>query len=196
MAYSTRTSIIATVAVAALMLAAYRRRWLSLLGLAPTLFGALGATVLFYLTGQTVSAVAIGCGSILIGVTVDYGIFVLYHTDDAPPTSRRELAQVVASLGPTLSFGALTTMAAFLVMFASPVSGHRQLGAFGAVGVMLAAAFALVLLPVFIPVSTLPNHRCLPLTSAMERLFDWRERHVRSIKLVGIAYTNAEVGLL
>jgi len=39
---TTRTSVIATVAVVVLMLAAYRRRWLALLGLLPTLFGALG----------------------------------------------------------------------------------------------------------------------------------------------------------
>jgi predicted exporter/SAM-dependent methyltransferase len=144
-------SVIATVAVAGLMFAVYRRRWLALLGLAPTLFGALGALVVFYLNGDPVSAVALGCGSILIGVTVDYGIYVLYHIDDAPPPDREQLARAVAQLAPAVAFGALTTMAAFLVMFVSPVSGHRQLGLFGVVGVALAAMFALVILPLFIP---------------------------------------------
>ena len=152
-------SVIATVAVAALMFAAYRRRWLALLGLAPTVFGALGALVAFYLTGDPVSAVALGCGSILIGVTVDYGIYVLYHVDDAPPSNREQLARAVAQLTPAVAFGALTTMAAFLVMFVSPVSGHRQLGLFGVVGVALAAMFALVILPLFIPVGAAVGRR-------------------------------------
>ena len=146
-----RTSVIATVAVLALMLAVFRRRWLALLGLLPTVFGALGAIVVFYLTGEAVSAVALGFGSILIGVTVDYGIYVIYHMDDSPPADREQLARAVAQLIPALVFGALTTMAAFFVMFISPVSGHRQLGWFGAVGVALAAVFAIGLLPLFIP---------------------------------------------
>lgn len=178
---TTRTSVIATVAVAGLMLAAYRRRWLALLGLVPTVFGALGAIVVFYLTGDPVSAVALGCGSILIGVTVDYGIYVLYHTDDAPPANREQLARAVAQLTPTLTFGALTTMAAFLVMFVSPVSGHRQLGLFGAVGVALAALFALVILPLFVPVGAAGAARVLPLTTAMQRLFAWRDRRARVV---------------
>ena len=46
-------------------------------------------------------------------------------------------------------------MAAFFVMFLSPISGHRQLGLFGAVGVGLAALFALFILPLFIPVKAM-----------------------------------------
>jgi predicted exporter/SAM-dependent methyltransferase len=205
---SVRTSVIATVAMAVLMVAAYRRRWLSLLGLVPPLFGALGAILVFYLTGESVSAVALGCGSILIGVTVDYGICVLYRAEDAPGADRAQLARAMSQLAPTVMFGALTTMAAFLVMLVSPVSGQRQLGEFGAVGVALAAVFATVILPVFLPVNDgplTPAHRDhepikikirkeelmerektlgavggyapLPLTSALQRLFRWRERH-------------------
>jgi len=178
---STRTSVIATIAVALLMFAVFRRRWLALLGLAPTVFGLLGALLAFHFTGDVVSAIAIGCGSILIGVTVDYGIYVLYHMDDSPPATRLQLAQAVAQLAPALTFGALTTMAAFFVMFLSPVSGHRQLGLFGVVGVALAALFALVVLPLFIPVGATGSGRKLPLTTVMQRLFDWRDRRARMV---------------
>ena len=175
------TSGIATLAVAGLMFAAYRRRWLALLGLVPTLFGALGAMVVFYLVGDPVSAIALGCGSILVGVTVDYGIYVIYHTDDAPPANREQLARAVAQMTPALTFGALTTMAAFVVMFVSPVPGHRQLGMFGAVGVALAAVFAMVILPLFVPIGAAGAGRVLPLTTAMERLFAWRNRRARVV---------------
>lgn len=178
---TTFTSVIATVAVAALMFAAFRRRWLALLGLVPTAIGALGSVVVFYLTGDPVSAVALGCGSILIGVTVDYGIYVIYHTDDHPPTTREQLARAVAQLTPALTFGALTTMAAFLVMFVSPVSGHRQLGLFGAVGVALAAGFAIVVLPLFVPVGAAGAAPALPLTAALRQLFAWRDRWARVV---------------
>jgi predicted exporter/SAM-dependent methyltransferase len=178
---SMRTSLLATVAVAGLMLGAYRRRWLALLGLAPTVFGALGAVTAFYLAGDPVSAIALGCGSILIGVTVDYGIYVLYHADDSPPPDRQGLARTVAHLTPTISFGALTTMAAFVLMFFSPVSGHRQLGLFGAVSVAVAAVFALLVLPLLIPVGPTGGARALPLTAVMQRVFAWRNRRQRTI---------------
>jgi predicted exporter/SAM-dependent methyltransferase len=178
---STRTSVLATIGVAALMLGAYRRRWLALLGLTPTVFGALGAVTAFYLAGDPVSAIALGCGSILIGVTVDYGIYVLYRADDSPPPDRQSLAEAVARLTPTISFGALTTMAAFVLMFLSPVSGHRQLGLFGAVSVAVAAVFALLILPLLVPVGPAGSARALPLTALMQRVFAWRARRWRTL---------------
>jgi len=191
------TSALATLAIAALIVAACRRRWLALLALVPVLFGALGAITCFFLTGGLVSAIALGCGSMLIGVAVDYGIYVVYQLDDALPATRAELARVVAGLTPAVAFGALTTMAAFVVMFLSPVSGHRQLGLFGALGVGLAALFALFVLPVFIPVKTaVPNLSSsasspapLPLTTLLQRFFDWRAHHSRLVLPALIIFT-------
>jgi predicted exporter len=108
---------------------------------------------------------------------VDYGVYIVYLLDDSPPASREELAGVVAGLVPALSFGALTTMAAFFVMFLSPVSGHRQLGLFGVVGVGMAALFALLILPLFIPVQAIADARPLPLTGLLQRWLDWRTAH-------------------
>jgi uncharacterized protein len=177
---TTVTSVIAALGVAALMFATYRRRWLALLGFLPTAFGALGALLVFCLTGESVSAVALGCGSILIGITVDYGIYVLYHADDAPPVDRRNLAEMVAHLAPSLAFGALTSMAAFLVMMLSPVAGHRQLGLFGLAGVVTAAVCALVLLPLVLPVGQRTHAPPLGLTAFLAALFRWRREHART----------------
>lgn len=174
---TTWTSILATVAITVLIVAVCRRRWLAVLALVPVLFGALGALVFFYFTGGVVSAVALGCGSMLIGVAVDYGIFVVYRLDDEPTPTREELARAVARMVPAVSFGALTTMAAFFVMFLSPVSGHQQLGLFGVVGVGLAALFALLILPVFIPVQPGLTAGPLPLTVLLQKIFAWRARH-------------------
>jgi len=176
-----RTSVVATLAIALLILMACRRRWLALLALVPMLFGALGAMAILYLTGDRVSAVALGCGSMLIGVAVDYGIYILYTLDNSPPSGRDELARVVAASVPALALGALTTMAAFFVMFLSPVSGHRQLGLFGALGIGLAALFAIVILPVLIPANAAAGLRPLPLTALFQKWFDW---HTRSPGLV------------
>jgi predicted exporter/2-polyprenyl-3-methyl-5-hydroxy-6-metoxy-1,4-benzoquinol methylase len=186
---TTRTSVIATIAIAVLILLACRRRWLALMALIPVAFGALGAVTVLVLTGDLVSSVALGCGSMLIGVTVDYGIYIVYQLDDSPPASREELAGIVARLIPALAFGALTTMAAFFVMFLSPISGHRQLGLFGVVGVGLAALFALFILPLFIPVKVAANARPLPLTALLQRVFNWRARNRRFVLPTLVLFT-------
>ena len=184
-----RTSVIATIAIVGLIMAACRRRWLAPLALVPVLFGALGAITVFYLTGGLVSAVALGCGSMLIGVAVDYGIYTVYQLDDSPPATREALARVVAGLAPALAFGALTTMAAFFAMLLSPVSGHRQLGAFGALGVGLAALFALFILPLFLPVTAPAARRPLPLTALLQRIFAWRARHPHLVLPALVVFT-------
>jgi predicted exporter/SAM-dependent methyltransferase len=188
---TTRTSVIATIAIVVLIIIVCRRHWLALMALVPVLFGALGAVIVFFLTGDPVSSVALGCGSMLIGVAVDYGIYIVYQLDNSPPATRDELARVVAGLVPALTFGALTTTAAFFVMFLSPISGHRQLGLFGLLGVGLAALFAIFILPVFIPVKPIADARPLPLTALLQRLFEWRVRHNPLILSALIVFTLA-----
>jgi SAM-dependent methyltransferase len=61
------------------------------------------------------------------------------------------------------------------------VGGHRQLGLFGAVGVGAAAVFALLVLPLFIPVKTFPHARPLPLTGLLGKIFQWRERRQKIV---------------
>ena len=173
------TAAVATVAVLALMLWVYRELRFALLTLTPPLFGGLTATLALALTGEPVSAIALGCGSILIGITDDYGNHILYHTDDTPLKDHRSLGELVARLALPLTFGALATLAAFLLMLLSPVPGHRQVGLFAAVGVAAAAAYALTLLPLFVPVRADRPVRPRPLTPLIARVFAWRDRRAR-----------------
>ncbi|MBL9137329.1 MAG: MMPL family transporter [Verrucomicrobiales bacterium] len=175
------TSAVSTGLIALLVMSTFRRRWLAPLSLAPTALGIMGAMVAMHGVADTVSAVALGCGSILAGVTVDYGSYVLYESDDAPLRDRASFARAVGQLIPAILFGSLTSSVAFLVMLMSPVMGHRHLGAFGSIGVMLAALLTIVWLPILVPVGRKSGGAAidprLPLTAFMERLFQWRGRY-------------------
>jgi predicted exporter len=95
---TTRTSVIATIAIAVLIWPACRRRWLALLALFRCCSARWEPWWFFYLTGDPVSSVALGCGSMLIGVTVDYGIYMSITLDDSPPPAAknwRAVAQLV-----------------------------------------------------------------------------------------------------
>jgi uncharacterized protein len=144
---------IGAAAMIVLCFVAYRRRWLAPLSFLPSLFGTLMAGVVLMFWQEHLSAIALGFASIAVGITVDYAIHVIYHLDNLGTTNRREIGRHLSRLVFPIFVGVITTLAAFLVLLASPIHGYQQLGALGAVGILCSAAFALVILPLLVPVA-------------------------------------------
>jgi uncharacterized protein len=122
------------------------------------------------------SAIATGFATIAIGITVDYAIYVIYHLDNAAGLDDAEVGRHVGRLVLPISVGALTTMAAFVVMASSPMHGYQQLGVFGAVGVCFSAAFALLILPLLVPIPKQSGQAPLWLTRFMDGFHEWQTR--------------------
>lgn len=171
-----RCITIGSVAMLGLCLTAYRRRWLALVTLLPSLFGTLMAGVVLALTQDHLSAIATGFATIALGITVDYAIHIIYHLDDAAGSDRQAIGRHLSRLVFPISLGAITTIAAFLVMMRSPMQGYQQLGLFGAVGVVFSVAFALVILPLFVPMAKPGGQPPLWLTRWLEIYFQWQSR--------------------
>lgn len=170
-----------TLAVSAMFLlcfTAYRRRWLATVTFLPSLFGTAIAGTVLALTDDHVSAIATGFASMAIGITVDYGIYVVYHLDNAA-TDRASAAKILSRLLLPTFIGAFTIIAAFIVLACSPMSGYRQLGIFGATGVLMSAAFALSVLALLVPLprQTAAALRPLRFTNWMEAFHGWQKRH-------------------
>lgn len=111
---------------------------------------ATAGTLLIY---DSVSAVTMAFGSVLLGISDDYPIlvyFALCSKERDPKTVIREVAYPVM-------FGGLTTIATFAVMLASSLPGQRQLAVFSMIGVAVSLVFSLVLLPHLI--QTLPGEK-------------------------------------
>ena len=171
-----RCIAIGTVAMLALCLMAYRRRWLALVTFLPSFFGTLMAGVVLALWQDQLSAIALGFASIAIGVTVDYAIHVIYHLDDTSATDHPSIGRHLSKLVFPVSVGVLTTIGAFLVMMGSPLHGYQQLGILGAIGVIFSAAFALVILPLLVPPAKITGQPPLWLTGLWERYFNWQSQ--------------------
>jgi predicted exporter/1-acyl-sn-glycerol-3-phosphate acyltransferase/ubiquinone/menaquinone biosynthesis C-methylase UbiE len=169
-----RCILLGMAAMLVLCLTAYRRRWLASVTFLPSLFGTLMAGVVLALTQHHLSAIATGFATIAIGITVDYAIYVIYHLDDAAGLDREGVGRHVGRLVLPITIGALTTMAAFVVMASSPMHGYQQLGIFGAAGVLFSAAFALVILPLLVPIPKQSGQPPLWLTRLMGQFTTWR----------------------
>ncbi len=181
----TRCMVLALSAMFILCFTAYRRRWLAIITFLPSLFGTLIAGTVLVLWTEHVSAIAIGFASMAIGITVDYGIYVVYHLDNAA-SDRSSAGKIVGRLVLPTAIGALTIIAAFTVLATSPMEGYQQLGLFGAIGVFGAATFALFVLPLLVP---LPKENAVPrqlrFTHWMENFHAWQRRK-RPLLLLGV----------
>ncbi|MDR3458451.1 MAG: 1-acyl-sn-glycerol-3-phosphate acyltransferase [Verrucomicrobiae bacterium] len=183
---ATRCMVIALSSMFLLCFTAYRRRWLAVVTFLPSLFGTLIAGTVLVLWTDHVSAIAVGFASMAIGITVDYGIYVVYHLDNAA-ADRLSAGKIVGRLLLPTAIGALTIIAAFTVLATSPMRGYQQLGVFGAVGVLMAASFALFVLPLLVPLPKNPGvPKQLRFTNWMESFHAWQKRK-RPLLLLGVA---------
>ena len=173
---ATRCIFLGMGAMLVLCLTAFRRRWLATVAFLPSFFGTLMAAVVLALWQKHLSAIATGFATIAIGITVDYAIYVIYHLDNAAGLDRESVGKHVGRLAIPISLGALTTIAAFAVMATSPMRGYQQLGLFGAIGVLISAAFALFILPLLVPIPKQTNQPPLWLTRFMDRFHIWQIR--------------------
>ena len=160
----------------------YRRWSLMLRDLLPVVFGGLLASGSFAMFSDKMSAIVAGFGGALIGIAVDYAVYLMYRYDNYEKLSAgpEDLSRHLSVITAPVVMGAATTMAAFLCLLLSPIPGQRQLGVFAAVGIGGAAFFSLVILPHMF--SLRPSKRkkaLLPLVNLWGKFFEWHRSHTK-----------------
>ena len=192
-----RIGVLAMGGVAALLLGVFRRKGLVGVALLPTVAGLFGGGVLLAWVGGEASMVALGCGACLVGITVDYAVHILYHVDRASAADSHALAEVVSAQAFPILAGAATTAAGFLVLLGSPMAGHRQLGLFAAAGVVVAALFSVLILPLLLRPQGRRETPCTPvLARIMERCWAWlNQKPLVVMVFVVVATILATVGV-
>lgn len=136
------TLSIALVALVALFIYFYRRATIPLIILFPAVFGSLlGVAALYWLKG-TISAISIGIGSVLLGLTLDYSLHILSHYRGTGDVKR-----LFESTTKPLLMCAVFTAVDFLCLLFLHSDVLKDLGIFAAVSVLGAALFALIFIP-------------------------------------------------
>jgi len=141
-----RFSLIATVLIAAMLLALYRSPRLLGLGLLPVASGAAAGVAAVSLGFGTVHGITLGFGVTLIGEGVDYAIYLFTQTTPGIAPDR-----VLDRIWPTLRLGVLTSICGFSAMLFSGFAGLAQLGLFSITGLVVAAAVTRWVLPALMP---------------------------------------------
>lgn len=143
---ATRLSALASLLVAATLLAAYRSPRVLILAFVPVISGALIGIATVGLAFRTVHGITLGFGATLIGEAVDYAIYLFTQTAANSPVQR-----TIERIWPTLRLGVLTSVCGFSAMLLSSFEGFAQLGLFTIVGLVVAACVTRWVLPAMLP---------------------------------------------
>ena len=180
-----RSSIIATVLVAGVLLLVYRSFRALALSLLPAATGALAGVAAVGLGFGTVHGITLGFGVTLLGESVDYAIYLFTQTQPGSP-ARRTLLRI----WPTLLLGVATSVVGFGTMLFSSFSGLAQLGLFSITGLVVALAVTRWVLPALLPegYSTERPARLAPVLSALTRAAPALRLPLAGVTLLSLAW--------
>ncbi|WP_378175353.1 1-acyl-sn-glycerol-3-phosphate acyltransferase [Aquimarina sp. SS2-1] len=120
----------------------YRKLAVPLIIFTPTIFGAVMAIAILYLIKGEISAISLGIGSVLLGITLDYSLHILTHF-----RNNNDVKELYRDVSLPVIMSSLTTAVAFLCLIFVKSEALNDLGIFAAVSVVGASIFALIFIP-------------------------------------------------
>ena len=136
------TTTIAMVTLMLILILFYRKIFIPLIIFLPTVFGALFAVAFLYFVKEQISAISLGIGSILLGITIDYSLHILTHYKH-----NSDIKTLYKDITMPVIMSSSTTAVAFLCLLFVKSDALNDLGIFAAVIVMASAIFSLLIVP-------------------------------------------------
>jgi len=135
-----------TVAILIIFLGVYfRKKTAPFIILVPVLFGSLFALSAIYFINGSISVIALGTGSVVLGIAVNYSLHIFNHYRHT-----RSIEQVIKDLALPLTVGSFTTIGGFLCLEFAESDILKDLGLFSAFSLIGASLCSLIFLPQFI----------------------------------------------
>ncbi|MCP9200462.1 MMPL family transporter [Gramella sp. GC03-9] len=127
----------------------YRKIYVPLILFIPSIVSGITAIALLSLVKGSVSAISLGIGSILLGITLDYSLHTLTHY-----RNNRDVSKLYRDITKPVLMSSITTAVAFLCLVFLNSEALTDLGIFAAVSVIFSSILALLLVPLlYVPPS-------------------------------------------
>ena len=130
----------------------FKKKRTPLLIFSPVIFGLIFALAIIAFIKPSISIIAIGATSVLLGIAVNYPIHILTHC-----LHEKDLKKVVANMVIPMTIGSATTIGGFLCLLFVKAEILHDLGLLGAFSLIGAALFSLIFLPHLIGQTTNSN---------------------------------------
>lgn len=136
------TSIFAIVLIAVLMIWFFRNVFSVVVMLLPVVFGALFSLCIFYFLKGEISAIALGSGSIVLGIAINYSLHFFTHFKH-----EQDIGKVLKDLTVPMLIGCTTTVGAFLSLQLAKSQALHDFGLFAGLSLIGAVLFSILVLP-------------------------------------------------
>ncbi len=162
----------------------FRKKSIFLILFLPAVFGgSLSLAILFLIKGK-ISAISLGIGSVLLGITVDYSLHLFTHY-----RSIGDVKKVLKDISTPVLMSTLTTASAFLCLLFVSSKALQDLGLFAAISVVVAALFSLIVLPHFLRRKDYEKVHQREQKSLIEKITSYPYEKNKYLILVIVAFT-------
>ncbi len=120
----------------------FRQKRMLLVLIIPVVFGGSIALAVIFLAKTMISAIALGVGSVLVGISIDYALHFFTHYQNTGSAEK-----VLKDVSSPVIYSALTTAAAFFCLSFVNSYALRDMGWFAGLSVIFAALASLLILP-------------------------------------------------
>src|SRR5690606_22990555 len=121
----------------------YKRIYIPLVLFIPSVLGGLMAIAFIYLIKGSISAISLGIGAVLLGISIDYSLHILTHFKN-----NNDIRKLYRDVTLPVLMSSSTTAMAFLCLLFLKSEALNDLGLFAAISVVMASLFALILIPI------------------------------------------------
>lgn len=181
------TSIIALICIVILLTVFFRRILAVFYILLPVAFGALFSLTLLYFLKQEISAIALGAGSIVLGIAINYSLHFFTHFKH-----EQSVEKVIKDLSLPMLIGCTTTVGAFLSLQFAKSQALHDFGLFAAFSLIGAMLFSIIVIPHLLQKGKkqpAEEHRHSDTPSFVERIIIYRYDKNRVIVLIVLLLT-------
>lgn len=163
----------------------FRKKRAPFLVLVPVIYGAAFSLALVYLIKGSISVIALGTGSIVLGIAINYSLHVFNHHRHT-----KGLRSTIDDLAFPLTIGSITTIGGFLCLLFAKSGMLQDLGLFAACSLAGAAFCSLVFLPHFIgSKKTTTNDATVSKHSWLDKLAALKPEHNKWLVLAIVGLT-------
>lgn len=159
----------------------FRKKRAPFIILIPVIYGVAFSLAMIYFVQGKISVIALGTGSIVLGIAVNYSLHVFNHF-----RHYQDMNKVLSDLAMPLTIGSITTIGGFLCLQFVESEMLRDLGLFAAFSLIGASVCSLVFLPQFIGKGA---GSITTRTTWIDKLADYRPERNRRVILVILVLT-------
>jgi len=145
-----KADIILTVSMAIVMVIVlialfYRSKRLYLIIFLPAILAVISSMAVLYLIQGEISAIALGLGSVLVGISIDYVLHIFTHNQETG-----SLKKVLGDVAEPILISAATTASAFFGLLIVSAPALQDMGLFAGISILFSALFSLIFIPLFL----------------------------------------------